>query len=326
MTTDQTDDPARDTTTDAAPDPRRRDIPLTRGRTLTLRPLERDDVAGLRALYDGLTGDDRYRRFFSGYTPGEEFYDHAVSIHERGGEALVAVVRDADGSERLVAEADYEPLPDGDGELAMTVAADWRGWLAPCLLDALVQAAADSGVANLEADVLCENRSMLSLLRARGCVMLAHPDWTVIRVAIGASGRLPVWPPSAPGPRVLVEATAGRWRAEAELRESGATVIACPGPREMAVRDRCPVLRGEPCPLVDTADAVVFALRGVSDEEAQILDAHVRMHPGVPVIVDLPASSTLTAPAGTRTVRPGSTPGDAASEVRAAMAPRQAPT
>ena len=53
----------------------------------------------------------------------------------------VAIVSGAE--DRLVAEAGYALLPDGNGEFALTVAAGWRGWLGPYLLDAIVTAAAD---------------------------------------------------------------------------------------------------------------------------------------------------------------------------------------
>lgn len=37
-----------------------------------------------------------------------------------------------------VAETFYEPLSNGDGELEITVATDWRGWLGPFLFVALL--------------------------------------------------------------------------------------------------------------------------------------------------------------------------------------------
>lgn len=56
------------------------------------------------------------------------------------------------GGARIVGEASYELLPNGAGELAITVAADQRGWIGPYLLDAMVEAAAAGGVPNVEAD------------------------------------------------------------------------------------------------------------------------------------------------------------------------------
>jgi hypothetical protein len=77
-------------------------------------------------------------------------------------------------------------LPDGNGEFALTVAAGWRGWLGPYLLDAIVTAAAARGVPNLEADVLYENTRMLTLLASRGYVTLRGQS-AEVRVAIGAA-------------------------------------------------------------------------------------------------------------------------------------------
>ena len=53
---------------------------------------------------------------------------------DEGGYRLVAVV--AGPQDRIVAEAGYALLPDGNGDFALTVAAGWRGWLGPYLPDA----------------------------------------------------------------------------------------------------------------------------------------------------------------------------------------------
>jgi hypothetical protein len=98
-----------------------------------------------------------------------------VSVGSRtGGYGVVATVgADTAGADagRIVGEANYVPLANGDGELGMVVAADQRGWLGPYMLDALVDAAAH-GVPNLEAAVLVTNRSMLTLVRSRGYATL----------------------------------------------------------------------------------------------------------------------------------------------------------
>ena len=67
---------------------------------------------------------------------------------------------------RVVAEAGYSMLHNANGELAMVVAREWRGWLGPYLLDVVAEIAAARGVPNLEAEVLAADRQMLALLRS----------------------------------------------------------------------------------------------------------------------------------------------------------------
>jgi GNAT superfamily N-acetyltransferase len=266
-----------------------RRVDLRRGRALVVRPVGPGDVDALVALYDGLSDDDRYRRFFSAYRPDRDFFERAAAVRRRGGHGLVAEVEGAPERElRLVGEASYELLPNGDGELAMAVAADWRGWLGAYLLDALVDAAAERGVPNLEADVLATNAPMLALLRSRGYANLSSDDWVSLRLIVGTRGRTPVWPRGAvrgggpAGPRVLVEAPGGRWHASREAADAGFDVITCSGPRG----GRCPALAGEPCPLVEGADAVVVSRPRDDERWRSLVDAHARAHPAVPVCVE----------------------------------------
>ncbi|HET6949340.1 MAG TPA: CBS domain-containing protein [Acidimicrobiales bacterium] len=261
-------------------------VPLPGGRVLRVRPVEPGDVDGLVALYAGLSDGDRYRRFFSAYSPPRTFFARLASVVDRGGFGVVAVV---DGTEEIVGEASYEMLPDGDGELGMTVAAGQRGWLGPYLLDVLAEAAAARGVPNLEADVLVTNSRMLTLLRARGYATLPSSDWVSLRLMVGTAGRTPVWPPRARDgtddrPRVLVEAPGGRWQGTTDAEDAGLQVITCSGPKGR--RTRCPALAGEPCPLAATADAVVVANAPDDDRWARLVAAHHDTHPGVPVCIE----------------------------------------
>ncbi|HEX6857607.1 MAG TPA: hypothetical protein VF204_20125 [Streptosporangiaceae bacterium] len=147
--------------------------------------MRRADAAGLDALFEGLSDDDRYRRFFGFSHPGPRFLEQLTRAAEEGGYRLVAVVSGT--GDRIVGEAGYALLPDGNGDFALTVAAGWRGWLGPYLLDALVAAAAARGVPTLRADVLRENARMFTLLASRGYVTLrrAGPE---VQVAIDAAG------------------------------------------------------------------------------------------------------------------------------------------
>ena len=163
-------------------------VSLSGGRALTVRTVTSADIEGLDALFEGLSDEDRYRRFFGFSHPGRRFLEQMTQADEEGGYRLVAVVSGAE--DQLVAEAGYSMLPDGNGEFALTVAAGWRGWLGPYLLDALVAAAAARGVPNLQADILLENAQMLALVASRGYVTLARESCQV-RVAIDAGQPCP---------------------------------------------------------------------------------------------------------------------------------------
>jgi len=133
------------------------------------------------------------------------------------------------------------------------------------------------------------------MLRARGFAVVEH-DPAIVRVAIGTSQRVPSWPRSDQHPRLLVEVPGGRWHAEEAARAAGFQVLACPGP--LLGWSHCPALRGEPCPLAAGADVIVDA---VPDEPGRsLLEAHRRIHPSVPICVELPSGdSDLDAAAST---------------------------
>jgi hypothetical protein len=191
-------------TSAGAPSPDRSHvIALSHGRTLTVRTARPEDLEGVRALYAGLSLDDRYHRFFSGAGTPAGYVEAWVHLPERGGVTLVAVV--STDTDRIVGEAGYALLGDGDGEFGITIAADWRGGLGPYLLDVLIEEAAARGVPNLQAEILTDNRAMLGLVWERGYAMLDHTDLASVRVTISTTGHTPSWPADDRRARVLVE-------------------------------------------------------------------------------------------------------------------------
>lgn len=259
-----------------------RSVELSDGRKLDVRAARPGDADGVSALYARLPVPDLEARFFSAHQPGEAVVEGWVSIADRGGLTLVAEVIDGSGAS-IVAEAGYALLPNGDGELGITVDPDWRGWLAPWLLDALVERAAANGVANIEADVLVRNRKMIALLGHRGRVVVDHPDWRQVRLVISTTGSTPSWPKVSDRPHVLVAEPHGRWEDEAAARAQGFDVRTCPGPD--GPRPHCPVLEGRPCPLVEGADAIVFALPLEDPRSGEILADHRRRHPELEIVM-----------------------------------------
>lgn len=290
-------------------------VPVGNDRTIEIRPVRPDDDVALMALYEGLDPEDRQRRFFSVFHPKLAFFTTMATESDRGGARLVAVLHEAGRDERIVGEAGYTMLPNGDGELGMVVASGWRGWLGPYLLDALITVAAARGVPNIEADVLTSNRPMLALLRSRGMAVMEHEDWTVCRLLIGTHGERPAWPTGPDGPRVLVEGAGGRWHGEETARAAGLHVITCPGPHDG--RRGCPALEGRPCSLVTGADVVVISHPGDDDEWRQLLARHADVHPGVPIVIES-ATAPDALPPGACVVPGGA---DVVSFVRARAAP-----
>jgi RimJ/RimL family protein N-acetyltransferase len=280
---------------EAHPEDVERRVRLGDGTTLVVRELTEADLPGLRQLYASLSVPDLHRRFFSGARPPDSFFDRWFDRTRDEGCGLVAVAIDDEG-ERIVADAGYVLLPNGSGELAITVDPTWRGWLGHYVLDALVEAARGRGVDTLEADVLLENREMLALLDARGSATIDHPDWNTVRVIIGTRGRVPSFPGPHDRPRVLVEVPGGRWHAEAAARDAGYQVLSCPGPRP-GPGGHCPLLEGRRCPLADQADVVVLSLAVDGPGEA-ILRRHRTANPDTPVCVASHRQADLEAAEG----------------------------
>jgi hypothetical protein len=259
-------------------------IDLADGRSMTVRAMTVDDADRIRSLYEDLTLADRHRRFFGAFSPRIEWCREWASVGERGGFGVIALVGGADDDEPVVAaEAGYTIREDGDGDLAITVAAPWRGWLGAYLLDVLVRRAAAQGVRNLQAEVLLDNGPMLALLRHRDAVAIEHSDG-VVRVSIGTSGTTPDWPPGETRPRILVEVAGRRWSGERSAEQAGFATTMCAGP-DHRVKHGCPVLEGGRCPLADNADAIVVLLDPADERTRDLVEAHRRNSPGTPVLV-----------------------------------------
>lgn len=260
------------------------EIDLGGGRVLLIRPTTADDADRLESLYRSLDPGDLRRRFFTAWSPHGDWSRTWAAIAERGGYGLIAIIREVSGtaSEKVVGEAGYAVRHDGDGDLAVTVHPDWRGWLGAYLVDRLVLHAADVGVDNLQADVLLENSAMRRIFAHRGAVVLDHERGTE-HVSISTSSHVPSWPPDDGRRRLLVEAAGGRWRGESAAHDADTAVAICSGPRRR--RTGCPVLNGDRCPLADGADAIVILLDPDDDMTSDVIDAHAETNPATPVFI-----------------------------------------
>lgn len=254
---------------------------------LTIRRIRYDDLDGLAALYESLSAEDRYRRFFSPLVVPRHTLEGWVSLAPPDGVGLVAEVTHRDERRELVGHADFHLLPDGNAELAITVAQPWRGGVGGRLLDGLRDEAAALGIANLEAELLVTNRPMHTLLAHRGAVTTARPEFSFERLIVSTTGGVPSWWPDAAHPRLLIEHPG--WPGIAKLLAAeGWTVVACPGP---ASRPGCPALAGKVCPLAAGADAIALLLPEAAGEELRL--AHATLHAAPTLVADPGGTSAI---------------------------------
>ena len=258
-------------------------IELADGARMEVRPTSTADAERICELYETLSIGDRHRRFFGAFRPHLDWCRQWADVGSRGGFGVIAVVHRDGLPDETAGEAGYALRDDGDGDLAVTVAPHWRGWLGPYLLDVLVRHAGAVGPANLEAEVLLDNGPMLALLRRRDPVAMGHDDG-VVRLSIGTAGPVPTWPPAEHRPRVLVEVAGRRWSGERAADAAGLATAMCAGPAQRGEHG-CPVLEGGSCPLADEADVIMVLLDPDDERSAARGRAHRERSPGTPVLV-----------------------------------------
>jgi hypothetical protein len=256
-------------------------VQLAGGHTLALRRATRADVPGLIRMYESLSDEDRYRRFFSVSRPHKRLMERFVEANDSGGLWLVAEADDG----TIVADVGYTLLANGDAEVAITVSKDWRGWLGPFLLETIAERAAAHGIHNLRATILLENRKMLRLAARRGCAIVDYPDASMVELTMATDHGMPGWPPVHDRPRLLVEGCGGRWHGLDAARRAGWDVITCAGPGSSRVGP-CPLLTGGPCPLVDDADEIVTAFPQRDRRGVELAVAHANRGTAAPVLTD----------------------------------------
>ena len=140
---------------------------LRDGSRVAIRPLEPDDRDALRAAFDRLSPESRYRRFFGpmGQLRDRDL-DYLTNIDHHDHEAVVAIDED---SGDLVGVARFVRTAPEVAEPAITVADDWQGrGVGSRLLDALVERARAEGVLRFEAPVLATNDEAIRVLERLG--------------------------------------------------------------------------------------------------------------------------------------------------------------
>jgi len=132
---------------------------------VTSRPMREDDADRIRRLFDRLSPETRYRRFFSPVTKlDERMVAYLVGVDHDDREALVALVDD-----EIIGVARYDRRHDDPtiAEIAVVVEDAWQGnGVGRFLMKRLGAEADQRGITRFTADVLPSNEAPVKLARA----------------------------------------------------------------------------------------------------------------------------------------------------------------
>ncbi len=147
-------------------------VTLRDGSRATVRQIRPEDADLLRAGFERLSENSRYRRFLSGMSQlSDPLVRYLTQVDHHDHEALVAVA--GDGAALGVARYVRWPRDPEAAEMAVTVADDWQGrGVGTALLGLLVARARAEGIRRFTALMLASNREMLQLLEDLGPVRI----------------------------------------------------------------------------------------------------------------------------------------------------------
>jgi L-amino acid N-acyltransferase YncA len=162
---------------------------LIDGSVISLRRLKLSDAEEILVLYESLTDEERYFRFFAMHPADLE--DWARSITERRSDQYSL---GAFSAGRLLGVANYVACREpGYAEVAMVVAhAEHLRGVGTALLRRLGEIARMNGVRRLVAEVLWENHLMLRVLSDAGWPCTRHLEGSVLHVEIDLGVEAPL--------------------------------------------------------------------------------------------------------------------------------------
>jgi acyl-CoA synthetase (NDP forming)/GNAT superfamily N-acetyltransferase len=162
-----------------------RDLLLRDGAVLRVRSMRHDDRQALKDLFSRCSPESIRFRFLSQVKElTEDMLDRLTDVD--GSSHIALVVTQGEGpDERIVAVGRYQADPDRPNvaEVSFLVEdAMQRRGIGTLLLDALAELARERGVTRFSADVLADNRQMLSVFRKAGYALSATTSYGVTQL------------------------------------------------------------------------------------------------------------------------------------------------
>ncbi|KAB7627581.1 GNAT family N-acetyltransferase [Alkalilimnicola sp. S0819] len=148
-----------------------REITLSDGTLVTLRPIRPEDAEMKQAFVHALSPQSRFFRFMEHLAElSADMLVRFTQIDYDREMALVATTVDEQGEERQIGVSRYVTDPDGlSCEFALAVADDWQGkGIGTRLMKALMEQARSRGLQRIHGEVLTSNVRMLGLMRRLG--------------------------------------------------------------------------------------------------------------------------------------------------------------
>jgi acetyltransferase len=152
--------------------------------SVTIRPMDIDDLAMEIDFLERLTMETRHKRFLGpAIQPATSLGSTARPMADQL--ALAASITWS-GGEEILGIACYAGDIPGEADFAMVIADAWQGCgIGRKLLSHLRDCAHLRGIKRLSGDVLADNRPMLSLSSSLGFEICAHPDGALLRRVTG---------------------------------------------------------------------------------------------------------------------------------------------
>lgn len=141
-------------------------VVLRDGSTIRVRKMQPTDDHALANLFESLSEESRWLRFFSLAKGGALA---AEARRETNLDRTFGLIALSGPDERIVGHAFYAELGEQRAEVAFTIADDFqRRGLGTMLLGQLAEVAAASGVHTFEAEIIASNHAMLNVFRESG--------------------------------------------------------------------------------------------------------------------------------------------------------------
>ena len=163
------------------------DARLRDGTPVHLRPIRQDEAPKLLALYDRLSPESLYFRFFAVPDKDRSKAEYLAQVDYRHRYALVAEVG---GVLVGVARWESDGAEPGHAEVAFTVADDLQGkGIGTLLFARLANLARSRGITTFDAEVLPENEKMLRVFARSGLPQTSRFDGPALHLSISLGGR-----------------------------------------------------------------------------------------------------------------------------------------